>query len=59
MSLNSVQTQSGSHHFATPLINEMQREDFLALAAAVRQFTFHESDLSSMGDKTRYAESPE
>ncbi|MBX8488306.1 hypothetical protein [Pseudomonas lijiangensis] len=40
MSLNALQG-SITHHCAI-LVNEMQREDFLALATALRQFNFDE-----------------
>lgn len=42
MSLNAPQGSMSGQFFNATLINEMQREDFLALATALRQFNFDE-----------------
>jgi hypothetical protein len=59
MSLNSVQNPVTTRHFAAPLINEMQREDFLALAAALRQFNAYESDVVMAIESARYVDQAE
>lgn len=59
MSLNSVQNPVTTHHFAAPLINEMQREDFLALAAALRQFNAYDSDVVMAIESARYVDQAE
>lgn len=59
MSLNSVQNPVTAHHFAAPLINEMQREDFLALAAALRQFNAYESDVVMAIESSCYVDQAE
>ncbi|RRV05240.1 hypothetical protein EGJ27_18895 [Pseudomonas sp. v388] len=53
MSLNSVQSPVAQHQFATPLLDEMQREDFLALAAALRQFNAYESQITKVIETAR------
>lgn len=55
MSLNSAQSTVAHPQFAAPLINEMQREDFLALAAALRQFNAYESDVTRVIETARCA----
>ncbi|GFM87718.1 hypothetical protein PSCICO_31170 [Pseudomonas cichorii] len=42
MSLNALQGSITHPSFCAVLVNEMQREDFLALATALRQFNFDE-----------------
>ncbi|MFJ4143189.1 hypothetical protein [Pseudomonas sp. NPDC089734] len=42
MSLNALHGSMSGQFFNASLANEMQREDFLALAAALRQFHFDE-----------------
>jgi hypothetical protein len=59
MSLNSAQSTVTHHQFAAPLINEMQREDFLALAAALRQFNAYESDVAKVIETARCANDAE
>ncbi|KTB74946.1 MULTISPECIES: hypothetical protein [Pseudomonas] len=50
MSLKSVQTSVQSpvaqQHRTLSTVNEMQREDFLRLAAGLRQFNGYEQDVS-------------
>ncbi|MCJ2375099.1 hypothetical protein [Pseudomonas sp. RGM 3321] len=50
MSLKSVQTSVQSpvaqQHRTLSTVNEMQREDFLRLAAGLRQFKGYEQDVS-------------
>lgn len=58
MSLSSVQTPA-QNQFAAPLINEMQREDFLALAAALRQFNVYDAEITQARDQNRHAQCPE
>ena len=53
MSLNSVQSPVARHSFAAPLVNEMQREDFPALAAALRQFNAYESEVTKVIETAR------
>lgn len=50
MSLNSAQSPAAHHSFVSALVNEMQREDFLALAAALRQFNAYESAVHRLTD---------
>ena len=59
MSLNSVQNPVAGHPFAAPLINEMQRQDFLALAAALRQFNVYETEVTQVAEGTHYSTRPE
>ncbi|MEG5263501.1 hypothetical protein TRP66_04240 [Pseudomonas sp. JDS28PS106] len=56
MSLSSVTTPAGNQ-FTAPLINEMQREDFLALAAALRQFNVYDAGITQVLDPEIQAES--
>ena len=58
MSLSSVQSPVSSQ-LAAPVINEMQREDFLALASALRQFNVHESEITRSGSNGGHAENAE
>ncbi|KGS13649.1 MULTISPECIES: hypothetical protein [Pseudomonas syringae group] len=46
MSLDSVQSQVAQPHRTLSAMNEMQREDFLRLAAALRQFNAYEPEVS-------------
>lgn len=55
MSLGSVTTPA-ANQFTAPLINEMQREDFLALAAALRQFNVYEAGITQVVDQDSQAE---
>ncbi|MCI3945154.1 hypothetical protein BW686_12380 [Pseudomonas syringae] len=46
MSLDSVQSTVAQQHRTLCVLNEMQREDFLRLAAALRQFNAYEPEVS-------------
>lgn len=53
MSLNFAQSPAVHHSFVCPVANEMQREDFLALAAALRQFNAYEAPVSRLIETAR------
>ncbi|PHN77317.1 hypothetical protein [Pseudomonas syringae] len=46
MSLKSAQSPVAQQHRMLSAANEMQREDFLQLAAALRQFNAYEPEVS-------------
>lgn len=46
MSLKSAQSPVAQQHRTLSVVNEMQREDFLRLAAALRQFNAYEPEVS-------------
>ncbi|MCV4344296.1 hypothetical protein [Pseudomonas capsici] len=56
MSLNALQGSITHHPFGALLVNEMQREDFLALATALRQFNFDEPHGSMSVTETRHGD---
>jgi hypothetical protein len=58
MSLSSVQSPVSSQ-LAAPVMNEMQREDFLALASALRQFNAYESEITCSATSVGRAENAE
>ncbi|RMQ43167.1 hypothetical protein ALQ04_02815 [Pseudomonas cichorii] len=58
MSLNAVQGSITHPAFGASLVNEMQREDFLALATALRQFNFDEPPGSMTLGEAHYADEP-